>query len=311
MTSLKIEKQSLLAEKNAIEQLLSEAPPDDFFGTIGLKTRLKEVSEKLISLDKICDTAAQAVLYFGGEPVHGSKSIQASFASDCLDKFQKFVAVLYASQHSDQPISDDGPIPFRNESELHITGTPRGSFGFVLEELTDQCSLTDTKLQNSISKASELLQLATNPDDSTLEEHLSELPARVLSSLRDFLGSVSNAGASMRFVSKNTDISLEKKNVNIAYSNTENIKVTTTIKRYEGVFQGATLKSRKFDFQPVDGDLISGKITRELNETRIEQLDKEYMNKKCIAEISLQETLKKNSTKPRRAWTLVDIFPAD
>lgn len=302
-------KKSIQSEISSLSDMLKRIPEKDIFGRVDFEYRLETLQDELRKLENVPDTTAETVLYFGGEPVEGSTGIKASFASDALKKYQDLVSMLLASHKRGDDLAEDGPIPHRDNSTLHITGAPRGSFGFILSELLPQGSLTDTGLLSAVEKASNLIELSKEPDDESFQDAIAEEHPRVLAYLNQFIGSLRAANATARLVTRDHDITLDSTGIEAASNNTESLSISTDIKILRGRFRGATARSRRFDFEPEDGDLIRGKISLETPDHRIHDMNTEYMDTQCQATFEVVEVLKKNSKSPRRSWTLVDIEP--
>ncbi|MDN3685566.1 hypothetical protein QW180_26410 [Vibrio sinaloensis] len=68
-----------------------------------------------------------------------------------------------------------------------VTQVAKGSFGFILDEVSDQLEITETALKHTVDDVLELLDASAQPDEDKFEKKLIEsLDKRVLQSLKDF-----------------------------------------------------------------------------------------------------------------------------
>lgn len=75
----------------------------------------------------------------------------------------------------------------------------------------------------------------------------------------------------------------------------------------EGIFKGALLESRKFDFNDQNGYKITGVIDHELNDTKITYFNTSFTNKKCVAVMDEYTITYKNNRKSIR-YILKDLI---
>uniref|UniRef100_B8DKY7 Uncharacterized protein n=1 Tax=Nitratidesulfovibrio vulgaris (strain DSM 19637 / Miyazaki F) TaxID=883 RepID=B8DKY7_NITV9 len=306
-----LKQEALRAEIAATKAQLQQVSDGDILGRIGMEQRLEELQSELNEIENIHQTIAESVIYFGGAPVQGSSGISAMFAAEALRKYQDLVTVVLASDRCGDSLSESGPLPCRNESTLHITGTPRGSFGFCLQEIVSQRPLTDSAPESAVERANQLISAAKIEDADVLEESISKEHSRVLTVLSDFFRTLKNYGATARILSRDTDVVLNKNLVDIAVMNTDIIKMESKPVIVNGIFQGATIVSRNFDFIADSGVVIEGKISKEIADELIHIMDVEYTGKRCTINTVRTETTKQGSKRPKHRWLLTDIKPLD
>ncbi len=301
--------ESIQAELSFVNDRLASIPEFDFLRRTSFEQRKKELEEELSALNGEWRTAAEAILYFGGEPVRGSESIQASFAAKALSKFQEYITAFYSSLKHD--LQDRGAIPFANESVLQLAGVARGSFGFILREDQQQISMIDSKLSEALDGAVKLLSSSIEESEEKFDQEIESTNARVLSSLKSFVDVMHDAKASFELKTKNFDIVVPVAKIIEAKKHVENIEIITSEETIAGVFKGAAQMSRVFDFEPSNFRVsrISGKISKDIEDGFISAMNLEYMDRQCIAKLELTEIRKKNASTPRFRWVLLDINP--
>lgn len=300
--------EELLADKGALSEVLSLLPPEDILGRMSLESRLKEVDAGIEELTTTPRVTAETILYFGGDPVFGSIGINVDFAADALKAYQRLVAAVYASERHTTPLSESGQIPLQESSTLQIVGTPRGSFGFSLQEKPGQGRLTESALFTSVEKANTLLAASANGSESEFEDLLSEEPVRIFKEINSFWEVIDAAKASMRLKSSGTDAQISVDKISKAHSWTQSIEKTekTDISK-TGIFKGARAVSRDFNFLPDDEPLIKGKLSKAIEERFVTTMNTEFQEKRCEATFTLLQTRKKEGGREISKWTLEDI----
>lgn len=126
--------EQLTAELATLNSLLSNLAADDVLGRLGLQSRREEIQQELGALRANPETVASIALMFGGRPVLGSRGIEAAFASEVVAKFQDLVTNVWGTaEGADLPAR--GPVPDREQSQLHITSLLHGSGRFSLARI--------------------------------------------------------------------------------------------------------------------------------------------------------------------------------
>ncbi|GAA0362473.1 hypothetical protein GCM10009092_28560 [Bowmanella denitrificans] len=256
---------SLSSEITTVKDLLSSAQQSgDIVGEMQLEHRLKELSRKVESLksDTIADNSASVALFFGGQPVLGSKGIAVEFAGLALEQFQNLIAKVFASSEIGA-LGERGKVPFKANSELMVTGLARGSFGFVLDEMSDQMQLESSQLSQIIDKASFLLRDTAAQDEAVFEALLEELEPRTLIALKDFFSNLDSSKATIRVVEKDLDFILDGPAIHRAKIRTEATSIEENTSDIEGILVGFLPEHRKFELQDKNGQLYYGSATKE------------------------------------------------
>lgn len=306
-----IEKEALQAELSKVEAILRRIPASDIFGRMSFEGRKSTIEDQLKKIKSVFRKNAEIVIYFGGDPVQGSSSIRADFVTSALDSFQEIVSLLFASQHRN--IGAAGQIPMQQESRLCISGMPRGSFGFILTEESNTCSLIESKMQKAVNIAANLIKTTSLGEDS-FEEAIADAPERVVSSLKKFIGTLSKYNATIEIKTENADIKMDKQSVKSSNINIETLKIQKKENvELAGVFKGVTGLTRNFNFVPDREDLkpyISGKVHSSIEDNFLEIMNKEYMNVTCKGIFAITETSASTSQRTKRRYVLTDILPA-
>ncbi|KJZ14573.1 MULTISPECIES: hypothetical protein [unclassified Halomonas] len=177
---------ALQAERNALQAMLDKIPEDRVLDRASLEIRLEEVAELLAETTLPERELTKAVLTFNGRPVAGSEGVLADFATKALAAFSEAITAVGASLHA--TLAPTGPVPNRQQYQMMITGTARGSFGFQLEESTTQLELDeDSTVALALEATRSLLDGSVGVDDEQLAEAAADMDQRALDKIRSFV----------------------------------------------------------------------------------------------------------------------------
>jgi len=250
----------LRSERVALQRLIDGCSPDDV-SRLGFEGRLAAVENELAQLDGPRERQAEATIYFKGAPVIGSRGIEAAFAAEAIESFQKLVSKMSAFK-SGRRIGERGPIPGASDSRLYVTATAPGSFGFVLREVAapSQVSFEPTALAAAVDATATLLARAASTDDE-FADAVVETDGAVLDQLDDFLGVVGEHGATLRVVTEGIVASLDDGETLAAARERARSRRTEVREQPEhGVLVGLMTDARRFELRTGDGTVIAGRL---------------------------------------------------
>ena len=272
-----------------------------------LEHRISELSSKLNSLkeETLSDNSASVALFFGGQPVLGSKGIAAEFAGTALEQFQDLIAKVFANNEVGD-LGERGLVPFKINSELMVTGLARGSFGFVLDEMSDQVQLESSQLSHVIDKAAILLRDSAAQDDAVFESILEELEPRTLMALRDLFKNLDSSKATLRIVEKELDFTLDGPSIHRAKIRTEATSIEESTTEIEGTLVGFLPEHRKFELADKTGNLYYGSASKEAVEQFTKAADNVIGNK-CLIKVSIKTVAPLNRP-PREVVRLIEFL---
>lgn len=280
---------SLSSEITAVSELLNSAKSsNDIVGELQLDHRLNILTEQLNKLKEhtLNDNSASVALFFGGKPVLGSKGVAAEFAGLALEKFQNLISKTFATCEVGE-LGERGRIPFKAQSELMVTGLARGSFGFVLDEMSDQTEIEASELSHVIDKATHLIRDTAAQDNTVFESMVEELEPRTLIALRDFFANLDTSEATLRVVEKDIDIILDSLAIHRGKIRTEATSIEEETTEIEGTLVGFLPEHRKFEIRANDGRLIYGSATKEAVE-QFEKASESVIGKTCLAKVTIK-----------------------
>lgn len=297
------------AELAQVRSLLETIPVSHFFERMGLESRVSEL-EKEIALFKSGKPLAgrtKVAIFFGGRPVIGTRGIDARFAAEAIHGYQEVVSRVFATQLIGE-LNASGPIPLEDQSHLHITDLPRGSFGFQLEDLGEEASLElfsqAPPLTEAVEKANAIIAAASDSDEA-FADAMNEVGDRVYSAIKGFFATISSAEATFRLESEKMQLSFDAAKVSAAVARATAERTEEVDAPVLGTFLGVLAGSGKFEHRAENGSVLAGRISPS---RRPEELV-EWFNKKCVAHLRVM-TLRKSGREWKR-YTLLRIEADD
>ena len=254
----------LLSERAELNRLLRRTRPDEVITRDSFEHRLHDVEAELEAYEGLSPRVVDTRLTFRGAPVAGSRGMSADFSSTALKDFNTSVQSIAASQQRENPLPLTGRIPGGSEYELMITGTTRGSFGFVLEQSSQQMALVGeaTPVGAAIEQLKTILESSVGTDEE-LAKAVENVDQRALKSVEDFLRKLAKKGAvcALEFQGKEFKFQdVAQLHHSADRLSQDNIKEDEV--RLEGEFQGFLPKSRRAEIkvQRTDADFLRESI---------------------------------------------------
>jgi hypothetical protein len=306
----KLEKEALSADRETVSRLLSSVDADDLVGQISLRSRLTEVDKKLSELESSYSTIGSVALMFAGNPVRGSKSIDADFASKMIGVYQDLVSMRIATEETGR-LGSRGPVRFHTESALSITDVVRGSVGFVLEEACINHSLDDTAVKIAIDEVSKVIERTASESEADFEEAVETLDPRILSSLAEFFGTLDEGQATVRIVEDERDSSLDTRAIKRARDRVDK----TTIEEKDddsiiGTLHGIVTHAKRFELRLSDGRVIWGNVAAAVTPQYLALISDPTtspVGKRWRVKMRIREVKERNK-EPRLIYTLLGLL---
>lgn len=263
--------QGLQAELASLKALLQSAQEmDDPISEFQLEKRKNKVEAELQSLAEEPEKKASIALFFGGKPVLGSKGISADFAGHMLENFQDLISRRFASAEFGT-LGERGPIPMKRLTEMMVTNLAKGSFGFILDEISNQEEIDSTALKLTVEEIVQTLERVSSANEMDFEEVAEELDPRLLISLKNFFSTLDSADATIRLVDDVADISLDAPAVHRARIRTEATSIDESDVVIEGVLVGFLPEHRKFELQS-ENQMLYGSVSKEATEQYLQMV---------------------------------------
>lgn len=258
----------LLEDRAALKELIAETRPDEVITRRSFEYRLSQVEEELKAYEGYSPEVVAAELTFRGKPVSGSRGGSVNFLSNVTKKFALAIHYIGASQRY-LNLNPTGAVRDKKDYELMITNTALGSFGFRVEEASQQLSLIGefTPVERAIDGFKSILKASVGPD-SQLAEAIGDADIRAINAVRDFLDDVAKEDAVCALEFKGDKFSFrDASQVKRGSDRLNQDNVREDEVEFSGRFQGFLLKSRRAEFliEAVDDDSFSEHVGAVVN----------------------------------------------
>jgi len=233
---------------------------------------------------ELADTLA-ASGFVSDEPVVRSERILADFGAVALQKFEQVVATFGAYLRTGE-LSASGPLPAREEHRLMITGTAVGSFGFELEERRDsgqaELEVVDSSAWEALERVARVMEGALDSEEALAEE-VSDLDARSLRSLHDFMSAVANREAWFRLEAVGHQVEFpDALQVHRTAERLQEDNLFEEEVELKGVLEGYLPHARTFELHEEALGLVKGKIAPAVEHP--DELAK-YLNQRVVMRV--------------------------
>lgn len=306
----KLERDFAKADIAAVNSLLAQLSDEDVMTRFGLEARLEELQGELAALDDTMEEpTASAALFFGGQPVLGSRGIESEFGGAAVTKFQDLVAKVLA--HENGGLGQRGVVPNRGASTLHITNIVRGSFGFLLEEVRPQHQLVETTLKAAVDEVTRLLDAFGEPDEEAFRTAVEEIDERVLGTTREFFSLMRQRGATLRVVAGDRDNSFGAEAVARAADRASSTVLQEGEEVIVGQLAGVLPDAHQFEFRAsVDRGTLRGRVDRALAADQLSRFNRDFVDIDSKGRFRIKRVLR-NDVVVRESYTLLALEPAD
>jgi len=306
----RLDLEALYADRETVRTMLAQLGDDDPIGRLSFGSRLAAIEAEIHRLAAATETTGSVALLFSGNPVHGSRSIAADFATSALKSFQDLVTKRIAGDEFGR-LGTRGRLPERTASTLAIRELVRGSVGFVLEEHSENAELADTPIKKAIVEVTSIISQAAAEAEEEFEASVETLDPRILVSLRDFFQTLDDSGAAVRIVEESRDASLDSQAVHRA-----RIRVDATEVRdiesesIVGELLGLLPDSRRFEMKLSDtGEVIRGSVGAALATRWLELIElpgERLVGQVWRTKMRIREIRERNRP-PRNLYTLLGL----
>jgi hypothetical protein len=307
----RLELEALFADRESVRSMLASLDDDDPVGRLSFGARLSSIEEQIQRVAALHETSGSVALLFAGGPVHGSRSIEADFATSVLKSFQDLVTKRIAGDEFGR-LGSRGRVPERTPSTLAIRDLVRGSVGFVLEEHSANSELADTPVKKAIDDVTVIISQAAAESEEAFEASVETLDPRMLVSLRDFFRALDDGAASVRIVEDERDASLDlqavhRARVRVEATEVEDLESETVV----GELLGLLPDSRRFEMKLLDsGEVIRGAVAASLATRWLELIelpDEKLVGQQWRTKMRIREIRERNRP-PRHLYTLLGLI---
>lgn len=265
----------LASEVTQLEEMLINLPSENLIERMSLEERLESVRQQLLDLPE--KNIEKIQLTFRGKPVRASYGIAADFGTKAAGAFASSFASILAALNEN--LSNMGPLPKQDQSQLLITGTAIGSFGFEFELPQTEPALFSNVAtpKQAVEKLELLMRLSVEGSDDDVAEAIEEVHPRAVNKLHEFMDYLAQQQAWCTLKTKKRTFafaSAEQLKASSDRLKSENIREEKQL--FEGVFKGVLPDSRLFEFElSNDRGSIKGKIDKQISNP--EELGRQWL----------------------------------
>jgi hypothetical protein len=253
--------QDVVSQCTFLREQLQTLPASAVLTRGSAEARLRSLEAELAEAGPAGAEPARARLTFRGRPVVNGHGVFADFGTKATNAFADAVTKIGASLFG--PLPSKGPVPNREGSQLLITSTAVGSFGFELEEYKPDVPIfpEESTAALALEEMRSLLQSTLGTDDE-LTESVVAFDPRALDAVRDFLDIVATNEAACTFEYGNRPVRFaDPGQVRRSLGRLGKENVHEDVITHEGAFQGFLPDSRAFEFKRADTtEIIRGRV---------------------------------------------------
>lgn len=274
--------------------------------SVAFAERERELNEQIAAIP-LGSKESRAVLFFSGEPVHGSLGIDATFASRVLEPFQNMVMADYADRWHGA-VGTRGRRHGEAHSRLLLSGLSKGSFGLELTKAGSDDLNVDGELADTLSHVTRLVEAAARSDED-FAAGLDQVPPRVVQNLKSFLDVIAKGRAGLRLESGDYRCEMTPDQARDAFIRVTETATNEETIRLTGILKGVLLDSREFNFSldnTANNDVIAGKIDESLTEEEVIEMNRTFFNQQCAATLQ-KTTVRFRNGRVRVSYRLLSI----
>ena len=305
----KLELEALANDLGAVQTLLSRRTPDsDPIGYMQFASRLTEIEQSIHELAATPQNKASLAMFFAGEPVQGSRGVNADFAGRAIGLFQDLVSKQFASTERGS-LAQTGPVPMKSNSDMLLTNIARGSVGLILEEADRNDSLTESELAVAVRKVATDIVHTTQADATAFEELIEDVDSRYFASLGALFKLFDDSHSTVRLVESAMDVQLDAPSIHRGRERTD----AAIIDDDDGVeLQGRLFllpATRKFELALTgEGETIHGNVSREFASAHLEAIHAtdDVVNRDWVVRVMVR-TIKRPSKAALVKYTLCEL----
>ncbi len=300
---------ALESEISAVAKLLAEGDGNDPLGDLSLRERLRELEANLEALSGKDQLHASVALLFYGDPVSGSRGIDAEFAGKAIQNYQAALSKHMVSV-AGRRLGARGPVPERKLSRMNITEVVHGSFGFFLEEDNEGNSeMFETALHSAVNDVSSILNDFSDPSNQAFDHAIDQLDSRTFSSIKSLFEILYRENASFKIVDDEQEWSFDSSKIERAYERVEAAEIIEREVTLTGVLIGVIPIARRFEFKEDTLDIIiTGTISQTLSADFLERIqnDEQFIGKAWRASFMKRQVIKPGG-REREEYSLINL----
>ncbi len=244
----------LLTRINVQKMQLESMPAFMTFEREMIKLDIQELEEKLQKLGSdLEDEPFKASLTFSGSKVFDRLGIQSTFGLGAVEKFTEAVKEVGKSQLNIQRDRS-------HQLDVMITGTVKGSFGFILEPppRSEPLLFDNSLLHDAFIQTCDLLEAAAQEDENALE-HAAELSKAAVDAVCKFANYLQENQCTCKIGNYRKSYSITA--LDTITQRLSHLEISEEELVWDGTLTGVFTEKPRFEFVGPENKRISGKIS--------------------------------------------------
>lgn len=277
-------KKQWLQQQLAATKELLEISKDSELMRISLENRIKSLEQEISELESEPEiTDATISMWFSGEATFGSLGLRGGFMKDTLNSVEGMVFSSVRDKIRKIEIERHHRVR-KPKGHFYVTALTNGSFGYEMTYKEDGEMFENEVVIESISDVMQIIE-RTADSGINIDEMVDEQPLRLMSHLKDFYTTLKKSHSFLKMQSGNLGFELDNRRTLIGYDNlcAQNVSEEETV--IFGVFRGALMDSGKFEYRDNEDKSKTGRISEDLEDDAIEELVRQYYNKRCAMKV--------------------------
>ena len=269
----------------------------------GRENRIASLLEEVANLVE-APPEPSVIVTFEGKSVVGAQSIGIGLYTKTMMALQQIIG-LVAGTMTHLPATDMGKPRSAAMNDLHFVGNAYGSFGYELATRNSDGLFSEQDTGAAIDRTLSILE-AAGQDEEKFYAIIENEPPQLLTKLKDFLAPVKSDKGSARMVTATRELLLDRDQVVLAYE-----RINSTVKKdytavLVGVFKGALLSSRVYDFELLDHSIAKSPVDEALDDEKLAGFAERYMDRRVSAVFNVV-VIERRGGVEKTVYTLMDI----
>ncbi len=257
--------QFLFADRCTVEGFIRETPEEDIITRNSWLNRLDAINEDIVELEK--NPAPKRIdLIYSGVPVVGVQGIAATFGLAATRAFINIVQIVAA-----QNVNGESQRARPAACQLDPLVVNASFNSFSLQEPANPPLTIEGKsvVALALDKTQQLLESTLGTDDE-LTEAVNDVDARAIRKLRTFLEVLRRNDALCAIESESGTLKFEQPaQIVRSLDRLEARNIHRDEVTLVGAFAGVLPSARDFEFKREDGEILKGKISRDIPDERV------------------------------------------
>jgi hypothetical protein len=179
-----------------------------------------------------------------------------------------------------------------NIPQLYITGIARGSFGFIVQDMSEQTELFKTKTSDLLESFSKMLKGFCSSDNDLFKDSIDFMEIKSIKASGKFVKYMADSGVDFKFIIDDAENIFDNTELKLGEVRAENARIDEETFSLRGELLGILPVSHSFELRNEEGDVLKGSISRDISSNKLENYSREsgsFVNVTLVKRIIIQE----------------------